>query len=580
MKKIFSVLLFVCMMVNLYADQYDDMVRSLSNKSNDVKFYQYQLYQKEHPEIGNVYFQMGLLSYDYLLNTNPLTDIYAFKQHVYNSKLYFGSALHFTNAANLRKYSEHYAVLGVAKPEITHLAEFVNKKNAEIESINQRGIRLNEAFVKLSSNYERCVQLFAKLNSQYESMNMLYLLINNEIREDMRVLKSISDSIQLYISEYKDALNDFPINGYNPKFNILPIELFRIDALCSVNLITDNIVMYDFGLWVDKFERHYQQRVLPVLNQSGEVYSSLLSNENSRVPMSLVNSLYQMNSHSYVASVLLVVGKYNEVKDYFNRYFSISDMDKRISLLYEMGLSYVVMNEKFAELQKIEKNQFVLFHDFTDTYFQNENPAEELKAKVLEGNMLYDSVYKYQLSLIPETVEQEQYESISVTCPDNTNVVAKYSGSQYRNTFVISNSDMHLKKIVKNDAMGPLLWMSYVEEGNRICVVNESSTYDSDASVSCSFLNLSDWGVSNFAVLNNVLEIKDFSRYDDGYVAIVVDKDTGAISLYVIDKFGIAQKTSVADGHSLFVKAVRYNSRSYLFCLKKDGMLEFKLVTL
>ena len=69
MKKIlFFILLLLPLTLKSQDKKYEDLVRDMRIQSPNVAFYNYQNFQKQSPEVGNVYFQMGLISYNYLKN--------------------------------------------------------------------------------------------------------------------------------------------------------------------------------------------------------------------------------------------------------------------------------------------------------------------------------------------------------------------------------------------------------------------------------------------------------------------------------------------------------------------------------
>ena len=63
MKKILFVILLLLPFSLMAQIKYDELVREMQTQSTNVAFYNYQKFQKQSPEIGTVYFQMGLISY-------------------------------------------------------------------------------------------------------------------------------------------------------------------------------------------------------------------------------------------------------------------------------------------------------------------------------------------------------------------------------------------------------------------------------------------------------------------------------------------------------------------------------------
>ncbi len=386
-------LILMLLSVAVYADKYDDLVVKMNNQTPNVAFYNYQNYQKENPQMGNVYYQLAKISFDYLRQTNPLYAIEAFRYYAYNAKLYYGSCLHFATENDVRKYAEHYAEVGFSeKPNLEALGAYIRPKLQEIASITATGNALSDAFVRLSSQYERCVQIYLALNKKFDSFNTALLQATADDQKALRQLQTISDSIPEYITNYKKALDAYHIEGYEPTFEIVPIELFRIDALCSANFLVNNVVLYDFGAWVRQFENRHDKHVMPILADAQQAYQNLLQKNNFQAPISLINSLYQLDQKSYIAAVLQIRNAYNLVMTNKTKLADTFDDNKRMNLLHDMELAVKNAQEQHVRLKTLTAEDMQKYVDFTARFFSKEMPYDVLAQVVSDTETTYNAL--------------------------------------------------------------------------------------------------------------------------------------------------------------------------------------------
>lgn len=382
-KNLFFILLLLPLTLAAQDRKYEDLVREMRSQSPNVAFYNYQKFQKQSPEVGNVYFQMGMISYDYLKKVNPITDYTTFKYYAYNAKLYFQSALHFANNAEIRKHAEFYPILSEPSKKLDYgdLKSFIDSRLDTIENLTVTGVNLYETYSKLASNYDRCISLFYQFNEKYSKVNEALLLVDEFDIEKLEQLKVESDSLAINIESYLDALTDYKIEGYNPQFVFFDIDLYRVDGLCSADFFANKVILYNYSKWVDAFLNKYR-RVDDLRNKAIDVYSDLLLKKQIYPSAALVNALYQIDANSYPATMLVLLGLSNRSEAFAVEFNQSVDLNQKIMIASKMFKIASESEENLFELNNLVEADYLKYLQFNKKYLDEDLPYDLLKLKV------------------------------------------------------------------------------------------------------------------------------------------------------------------------------------------------------
>ncbi len=563
MKYIVS-LIFVMLSVAVSADKYDDLVAKMNNQTPNVAFYNYQNYQKENPQMGNVYYQLAKISYDYLLQTNPLYDIEAFRYYAYNAKLYYGSCLHFATESDVRKYAEHYTGVDFPeKPNLEALSAYIRPKLKEIATITAAGNALSDAFVRLSSQYERCVQIFLALNTKFDSFNAALLQATADDEKALRQLQTISDSIPEYIAAYKKALGDYTIEGYAPTFEIVPIELFRIDALCSANFLVNNVVLYDFAAWVRQFETRRDTRVTPILSEAQKSYQKLMQTTDFQASVSLINSLYQLDPTSYIASVLQIRNAYNQVMTANKKIADAPDNDKRMAMLYDMSTAVKTAQEQHARLQTLTADDLQKYADFTARYFPKTMPYEALAQTVAETDSVYNSLLQNFRATVTPAVQSDP-NVVTVNCGVNLQATLRYQPSSKRNQLTIESAGRALANTrVMVDEQPKAMF--YLPDDDQLVLAHDVIDVTlAEWKTQLALYDIKSKQLNEWTVLPRVDNVACITTTENGYAVVVNEEKTKAVAFYLIDNNNQMTHQPVLAQAATVVSVAHYNSDTFV----------------
>ncbi|MBO5086215.1 MAG: hypothetical protein J6B65_03140 [Paludibacteraceae bacterium] len=461
MKKILFVILLLLPFSLMAQIKYDELVREMQTQSTNVAFYNYQKFQKQSPEIGNVYFQMGLISYEYLKNVNPIIDYNSFEYYAYNAKLYFESALHFADDAEIRKHAEFYKELSATGKKLKYedLKNYIIPRLDTIKYLSKNGTILYENYSRLFFNYDRCISLFYQFNEKYSNVNEALLLVDNSDIEILKQLKVVSDSLDWNIEKYLEALKKYEIKGYNPQFFFYDIILYRVDGLCSVDFLKNKVILYDYSKWVDLFISKYE-RVNKLKNEIFEVYGDLLTRKQVAPSVSLVNALYQIDENSYPATMMSLLGLYNQSEQIKSEIVGSPDFDQKIYLAYKMSGMVDDSKNLLENLNQLSGDDYFKYSQFNQKYLGDQKPFDILKHYVDSIDTRYDDVLAYLQTEVDSLQENEQNLKEENPIIDNFDYVTMLNNSnieilyvyryQQNSSFVlyVLNGKVYLQKVI------------------------------------------------------------------------------------------------------------------------------------
>ncbi len=571
-------LLLIMISVATYADKYDDLVAKMQNQTPNIAFYNYQQFQKKNPHIGNVYYQLANISYDYLRQTNPICNLKDFRYHAYNSKLYYGNCLYFATESDVRKYAAYYKNVKFAeKPKLEELNAHIRPILKNIANITEAGNKLNAEYVRLSTQYERCVQIYLALNTKFDSFNDALLRANKEDINTMQELKTIADSIPHYITAYQQALDNYPIKGYTPNFQILPIELFRIDALCSTNFLVNNITLYDFSTWVKQFNTRRKTRVTPILTEAQQAYKKSISQNDFQASVALINALYQLDPDSYLAAVLQIRNGYNQVVTNRDKFDDAPNDDKRVAMLYDMSKTIKVTKEQHTKLQTIANNDIQKYTQFTAQYFPQEMPYEALKTTVEDTDSIYNLLLQeFRIQHLP--AEQTDSNSITIKCGTEMKATLCYLPTRKTNQLLIETEERTILKTNVNTNARPKA-LFYLQEADQIIWAHDEIN-DSLLIWETKFTiyDIKNKQTIEWIAIPKVDNISYITTTNSGHTIIVNEENTQAVTQYAVDVFDQVTRIPITKTEANVVSVGHYNPEALVLYLMAKNQPQLLLI--
>jgi len=252
---------FICKDANAqrkikYKDVYDMVLTG-----NQQKAYSLLLeYQKQDPEFINTYLQLGIISFDWAKNYDPLTDIELVDLFVYNTKLYYGLAKGKLQAddKDIKKNKDYYMNVEILKQidkiEFQDAVTYIDSKVEEIKKHDKNVHEIAGNFYSSVEYYNTCVDIYMDINLNNNKLKNIYLYPTEDLNIKIKKIVSAFDSSMFFFEKYKNAIKNYPIKNYNQVMEIKPIETFRLEGLTNSNFLEDTILIWDYKTWAQKLE--------------------------------------------------------------------------------------------------------------------------------------------------------------------------------------------------------------------------------------------------------------------------------------------------------------------------------------
>lgn len=261
----FILLLFIWLgstnLTSLYAQRikYKDLFPMLSTLSQEETKTALKEYISEDLDHPNANFRLALIYESNYKKTDPLTHYEYAIANAEQARLRYIKSRQMVDDREVDRNNEYYFPLfktfdAKGKPLVT-FAQVQQKINNGYDSADLFILKLPtiyKAFTSSVSHYDQAVKIFSSVSSQFGSTEELLLLYDGSLDAKLDELKMHYDSANHFIKKYTELITEYPIRGYNQKYKIQPIKIFRLDGLQSrINFLTNNILLWDYGTWVD-----------------------------------------------------------------------------------------------------------------------------------------------------------------------------------------------------------------------------------------------------------------------------------------------------------------------------------------
>lgn len=210
-------------------------------------------YQQDFPQQANVYYQLGNRCYELLSSRNALYNYHEYSELLYNTRLFYGNCLHFAKDQKLPGWQYAELAGGEKRIEYAVLESYLKPRLKEVERRKIACDSIHNSFYRLVEQYNRCQQLFSRFLTRYTREKTAHLQLTAEQRKELELLADEAAQLDTRIKAYTNALALEPLEGYNPQFRWLPIELYRLDGLTATDFLQNDVPLWDYNRWVSHF---------------------------------------------------------------------------------------------------------------------------------------------------------------------------------------------------------------------------------------------------------------------------------------------------------------------------------------
>jgi hypothetical protein len=255
MKILTIILALLPALSNLYGQRlkYKNVYQTVTNEKPEKSYPLLLEYQRQDPFLANCYYHLAVIADKWAHEYDPFIDRENSSYFIYNTKVYLGLARKYMEEKEARHSGEYYNGLkGSGKDgDVTNedITGFLTRKTAEILVYEENVTKLVCYFDSCVNSYNRCVVNFLDINRNDNKIKDIYLTADETFKAKVHHLAADFDSTLAYFGRYRKVLDSFPLNGYEQKITIKPIETYRLEGLTASNFLQNDISLWDYGTW-------------------------------------------------------------------------------------------------------------------------------------------------------------------------------------------------------------------------------------------------------------------------------------------------------------------------------------------
>lgn len=248
--------LILFLLTSVFAAAQDDFYKVLDRASATTApegLYILMHFQQANPKFAPVYYHMGQISWQLAADQHPLREYNDLQQCLYRTRVFYGNCLHYAQGQKIVPQAYHGVTFKSKKPAFEDLKPILDSRLVEVTDAETKARNLYDAYCRLAERYNRCRQLFTTFSSTYLGEKSAHLYLKDADRELLQLLALQADSIPGDIQALQQALRERPVADYKPYFHFQPINLYGLDGLTGVNLLQDDVPLWDYATWARRF---------------------------------------------------------------------------------------------------------------------------------------------------------------------------------------------------------------------------------------------------------------------------------------------------------------------------------------
>lgn len=258
MKNLLAILFsfHMCCHINAQSLNYKKIMAEREASGVDVFLAQLKAYQKENTQFSNVYYQMGKIELQTFSSLDPIVERVASRQYIYNAKTNFALAKNYTDEKELSKNPEWYDAPDLKEKDSVRVLALKS-----IDDNYQGTIDYAEYYEKLILNYDKAVshylnaqQDFIGINTSADNLRQLFLEADDSLKQAVKQVGVSFDSSMYHLAIYRDTYQLLPhFVKRKVNINLLHIDHFRMNGITPTNFLTDNVDVWNYREWTDRF---------------------------------------------------------------------------------------------------------------------------------------------------------------------------------------------------------------------------------------------------------------------------------------------------------------------------------------
>ncbi|WP_462252524.1 hypothetical protein [Ekhidna sp.] len=227
-----------------------------STVDREVFYDQLIQFQKENVSFSNVYYQLGKLEQETFSALDPIVDRVASRQRIYNAKTNFGLAKNYLDAKEVSRFPEWYDVTDVTnKDSLTIMGvRNIEKSYEDSEGYAVYYEELIENYDKAVFHYLKAREGFISINTSADNLRQLFLKADDSLKMAVKKVGMSFDSSMYYTDNYREIYQKLPHKKKREvNINKRVIDHFRMNGITPANFLADDIDVWDYKQWSERF---------------------------------------------------------------------------------------------------------------------------------------------------------------------------------------------------------------------------------------------------------------------------------------------------------------------------------------
>lgn len=387
MRKVFLMWVALVLALSSWArPNYKYILQHYDEFSPREALYRLREYQAWVPTEAHSYYLMGGIYYQLYRQEHPVHNYVELDNALYNGMLYYGNCAHFIGESSVRK--DWYADLAVnGKVDQQMIRTFTMARRDTLRVLRDRLHWMHDSYVSLVTNYDTCRQLMTQLSERYAGEKQAHLMLDSADRALLSDLRARSIRLPDQIREYRQHLDGYPIAGYDPHFRWCRIDYFRMDGLTMTDFLQNDIPLWDYASWVDRFltaqDTEYARYYASLSSEQQRLSAAMTRPAAMRENRRLINTISQLDPSSDMGSLLHLEYQYATTLLWADRILAVDTLSSDTWLtclqqLYRLQQLSAQMQSSRAWAQKgLSGEDLLKYADFLHTYFAEDPTIQQ-----------------------------------------------------------------------------------------------------------------------------------------------------------------------------------------------------------
>lgn len=323
MKKIFLLIFEIMLVLPVFSqNRYGDVYEIAQTLGIYDAYQQFCSFQSRNNTHANACYQIGVITQGWITEYDPFLQRSAVDKNVKDAQLFLSLAKHFITESSARSDARYYKQVKPEKegknPTFVDIIKDIDSRLNEVNEYKAIFDKNSISFQKSVSKYNKCVTIFNDINHKNSRLKDLYFLFDDSLKQQLAQLHENFDSSLFYLNRLQQSLKKTPIGDYKFNYSLNPITIYRLNGLTLSNFLSDSIPLWDFGGWIEGFEKIISTEVDFLYNSTNELntthgkyinsLSRLTTNDvpkNYEVSPLILNKMYKYDFNSLAAALLI-----------------------------------------------------------------------------------------------------------------------------------------------------------------------------------------------------------------------------------------------------------------------------------